>query len=281
MADKKKSLEDTIAEELNRLNLSPDEAKNVLRQLSRPERARKTFDHYNGSKKSRFMVVSDTHIGSKFYRPDIMDAAAKMAKQHDVDAIYHAGDVIEGMSGRDGHIYELQDIGVSAQMDRAVSELEKLTATGKPLYFTTGNHDEWAKTKANQGHLVGPDIEARLKGSKFLGEYTAQIALSPTVNLWLTHEGASSYALSYSGQKRINSLAGGSKPDIVFNGHIHKSLYMFYRNIHYFEAGTMQDQTPFMAMKGSPAMTGFWIAEVSHNKKGVNGLTSKFFPFYG
>ena len=269
-----------IASVLEKLALTPEEEKRVLDQLRLPERVRKTYDHYNNSRRSKYMVVSDTHIGSKFYRPDIMDAAAMVAKKEGVEAIYHAGDVIEGMSNRDGHVYELDQVGTSAQVNKAVSELEKLTAVGVPFYFTTGNHEDWAKNKANQGVMVGPTLEDKLKGSKWLGEYTAQIALSPNTTMWLTHEGSSSYALSYSGQKRINALSGGVKPDIIYNGHLHKALYMLYRNIHYHEAGTMQDQTPFMAMKGSPAMPGFWVVDVSFNRKGINEYSPKLYPFY-
>lgn len=274
------SLQQQVVAEAEKLGLTETELKRVLEQLRKPERVRRTFDNWADSKRNKFMVISDTHIGSKYYRPEIMDAAAKVAVKEVVDVVYHAGDVIEGMSNRDGHVYELQDIGVSAQINRAASELEKIVIKNIPLAFTTGNHDEWARNKANQGVEVGPVIQDKVKGTTWLGDYTAKIKLGSAADMWLTHEGASSYALSYSGQKRINGLSGGVKPSLIFNGHIHKSLYMFYRGIHYFEAGCFQDQTPFMAMKGSPAMCGFWVVDVSHNKKGVNEVSQRFYPFY-
>jgi UDP-2,3-diacylglucosamine pyrophosphatase LpxH len=181
------------------------------------------------------------------------------------------------MSNRDGHIYELETIGVSNQINQAAN---LLSASPVPLFFTTGNHDEWSKNKANQGHLVGQDLESRISHATFLGEYTANIKFSDNVTMRLTHEGATAYALSYSGQKRINALEGGTKPSIIMNGHLHKLLYMNYRNIHYFEAGTLQSQTPFMAMKGSPSMVGFWLLDVYHNKKGITQLKQTAFPYY-
>ena len=271
-------LEKAVIDQVRALDLDPDEVRTLLTQLQKPERARRSFDHFYDSKRTRIGVISDLHIGSKFFREDAFEAAVNRFNQSDIEGVYIPGDIIEGMSNRDGHIYELAQVGVSAQMDRAA---ELLRAFDKPLFYTTGNHDEWSKKKANQGHLVGPEMELRLgNGAQFLGEYTADIKLHPNVTVRLTHEGSSSYALSYSGQKRINALQGGTKPDVIFNGHIHKMLHMFYRGINYFESGTMQDQTPFMAMKGSPSHVGFWVADIQYNKKGVNKVATEMYPFY-
>jgi len=278
MVDRKKeSIEDKILAEVKRLNLTPDEASHVLKQLHKPEKVRRSFDHFYGSSSIKIGVVSDLHCGSAFFNYEAFENSIKTFTKEKVEAIYIPGDIIEGMSNRDGHIYELEKIGTTNQINHACELLKQYK---QPIFFTTGNHDEWAKNKANQGVLVGPTVENKVKGATFLGEYTARVNLSPTVEMRLTHEGASAYALSYSLQKRINALSGGDKPAIILNGHLHKAIALFYRNIYAYECATMQNQTPFMQMKGSPAMVGYYVLNIQHNKKGVNEIDTKFYPYY-
>jgi DNA polymerase II small subunit/DNA polymerase delta subunit B len=151
-------LEEVIA----KLGLGEDEAINVLRQLNRPQRKVNFVKHHWHPRHIKLGIISDTHIGSKYFNPFVFDDAVKAFTREKVDAIYHAGDVIEGMSNRDGHIYELECVGTSAQVERA-SEL--LRQFRQPLFFTTGNHDEWSRNKANQGILVGKLIEERVPNS--------------------------------------------------------------------------------------------------------------------
>ena len=267
----------TLEKKLKELGLTEQEAIDTLRQLSRPQKKVNYHKHHFHPKHIKLGIISDTHIGSKYFNYQAFEDSIQMFNREKVDAIYHAGDVIEGMSNRDGHIYELEVAGTSGQIDLAVKLLSQYK---QPLFFTTGNHDEWAKNKSNQGILVGPDIEERIKGSTFLGEYTANVELAPNVVMRLTHEGSNSYALSYSLQKRVNALEGGSKPQIIANGHIHKMIYMWYRNIHCFEAGTLLNQTPFMSMKGSPAHVGYWVLDLEFDKTGLKGIKQTARPFY-
>jgi predicted phosphodiesterase len=257
--------------------LTEQEMNLIMKQIKQPEKKINTFDHFYNEKHTKVLVMSDTHIGSKYFREDIFQDLLKIIKKEKPDAVYHSGDIIEGMSNREGHIYELSIMGTSNQATKAIELFKQIE---KPLFFTTGNHDEWSKVKSNQGYLLGQDLEKSIPNSKFLGEYTADIKFSEQVTMRLTHEGASAYALSYSGQKRVNAIEGGTKPAIIINGHIHKLLYMYYRNIHYFEAGCLQDQTPFMRMKGTPAMKGFWLLDIYHNKNGITKLRQTAYPYY-
>ena len=273
-----KKLRKKLENELARFDLTDEEAVQVLRQLKhKPRVSRNTVEHFYDSKKCKIGIISDTHIGSKYFNQKIWDDAVHVFNTEKVDAIYHPGDIIEGMSNREGHIYELEILGTTKQMDRAG---ELINLFNSPFFYITGNHDEWSKKKSDQGLEVGPELEKRLKRGKFLGEYEADVKLAPGVTMRLTHEGQTAYALSYSIQKRINALAGGTKPDIMFNGHLHKMLYMFYRNIHAFESGSTQEQTPFARMKGSPSMTGFWTCELDYSKTKLIGITPKMYPYY-
>ena len=68
---------------------------------------------------------------------------------------------------------------------------------------------------------------------------------------------------SYRMQKIIESLEGGTKPDLLAAGHFHKmDLLPSYRNVLGIQTGTMQDQTPFMVRKGLAANVGGWIIRI-------------------
>ena len=55
---------------------------------------------------------------------------------------------------------------------------------------------------------------------------------------------------------------------------------MFYRNVHFFDAGTLEAQTKFMKKIGTPAMMGYWLMDVRGGKNGVEAITPTFVPFY-
>jgi len=285
MAAKKKSdiielspLEKKILKDLRKADLTDAERKRLLKQIQTPEieRGRKVRRHYP-SRHFRVGVTSDWHVGNKNFRYDVFEDSVKIFNKEKVDEIYHPGDIIEGMSNRDGHIYELAIPGVSGQLDRAVDLLNQYK---QPITGVLGNHDLWAMKKGNQGMDIAGELERRVKNLSMIGHLYGDIQVNPNTTIRLSHEGASSYALSYSMQKRINSLSGGDKPSVIFNGHLHKALYMFYRNIHAVEAGTLEDQTEFMKMKGSPSHVGFWICDIHYNRNGVTKFSPTFYPYF-
>jgi DNA polymerase II small subunit/DNA polymerase delta subunit B len=81
-------------------------------------------------------------------------------------------------------------------------------------------------------------------------------------------------------QKYINSIQGGTKPNIICAGHLHSSYYLPYRNIHAIGSGCFQWQTNWMRSKGMQAVVGGWIVEVKHNKGEVISIKPQFTQFY-
>jgi hypothetical protein len=86
---------------------------------------------------------------------------------------------------------------------------------------------------------------------------------------------------SYKPQKIIESLSGGTKPNILATGHFHKAEYLFYRNVHSLQTGTFQAQTPFMQTKGLSAHISGWLLDIYTKKDGsIDRIDTKFFPYY-
>lgn len=271
MTEDEKELYKTIKQS----GLSKEELKYYLKQLKRAKIDGRTYTL--GKSNVKFGIISDTHIGSKYYDSDMMTYASRVFKKEQIDFVVHAGDIIDGMyPNRGGQIYELDEIGIDNQINRAIKELRKIK---QPLYFITGNHDFTAKRIA--GVIVGNRVEDKVKNAKFLGEDYGRLILKSGVTIDLVHPyDGTSYAISYKTQKRADALEGGRKPNIMIVGNYHKSEYLFYRNIHIFQPGTFQSQTPFMRGKGISVHKGFWILELTSKGKTITSLKQTFYPIY-
>ncbi|TRZ49329.1 MAG: hypothetical protein D4S01_08880 [Dehalococcoidia bacterium] len=260
---------------IKKANLSEAEIRALLRQ--------KTHQKFSGSykvgtDKVKYAAISDTHIGNKSFDPEFMDFAIKTINKEKVDFVTHAGDICDGLyTSRPGHVFELDDIGGDVQVKHASEILSQFKA---PLYFITGNHCHNTFFK-NAGFDIGKQIAEKVKGSEYLGNGEGFIDLKYGHKIELMHpDGGTAYALSYRPQKIVESLEGGTKPKILHIGHFHKANYMYYRNIHVFQDGTMCRQTPFMRGKNIPAHVGFWIIDASFDRKGISDISPKFYPGY-
>ena len=271
----------SLEKELAKYNLTPTEFRQVMKGLNKPSTNHKYEKKLPiTTKRTKYMMISDTHIGHKNFREDAWEDVVKMSKY--VEFITFSGDILEGMSGRDGHIYELDYIGATAQMDKAVELLDQISC---PIYgiTATDSHDGWFSTKGNTGFEVGPELDRRVKNFEFVGYDVADVTFANGMRHRMVHPGGgTAYAISYKMQKYINSITGGDKPHVMQQGHYHKLEYLFYRNIHGFDSGCLQDQTIFMQKKGTPAMVGYIINDVVFNKQKneVDRLRPEFRVFY-
>jgi DNA polymerase II small subunit/DNA polymerase delta subunit B len=253
------------------------ELKALLDESFRPQ---SLSTEYNFSGESiKIGVLSDPHIGSKYTDESRVTAALEEMKRQGVKLVVMPGDLTEGMSGRDGHIYELKHIGYQAQRDAVVRLIEPFT---KHMSFKmiSGNHDLWFAQKANMGALIVKDICDILDNCEYIGEHEGTVWINGVdVRLWHGGDGAS-YALSYRSQKIIESLSGGEKPGILITGHDHKQGYFFIRNIHAFSGGCIQSQSQWMRGKKIAAHCGFWILEPTIKDAEIKRMKSEFIPFY-
>ena len=140
--------------------------------------------------------------------------------------------------------------------------------------FFTGNC--WYKQKGDIGLVVGEELQNALPNYHHLGEWEGTLPVSG-VKIMLFHANdGTAYANSYKGQKLVESL-DQEKPQLIFEGHYHKSLYQYVRRIHQWESGTICGQTGWMRGKKIQAHVGFWRIEVEHVKGKVIGVESKWY----
>lgn len=244
----------------------------------------KSHDYRIGRSHVKYLLFGDTHMGNKNYDSDLMTHAAKQARKESVDFAIHTGDIMDGWyQNRPQSLFEQDAIGLDQQFQKTVKELGKLGDI--PLYFITGNH-EFNTFMRGAGIEVGPYLEKELnsRGMKtvFLGNAEGDIVLRSGAVLKTMHpDGGSSYAISYKSQKLVESLESGKKPNVLHIGHFHKAEYIFYRNIHVFQTGTLMGQTKFMRGKQLAAHKGFWIVDLYTRKGGqVDKIVPTFYPSY-
>jgi predicted phosphodiesterase len=229
---------------------------------------RKEYEHSVGSSNQyTFMVLSDSHMGSMNEQTSFLHYLYDYAVSRGINTVYHCGDISEGWKrSRPDHQFSLHAISFDEQLDHIVSAYPK--RDGIMTYFITGNHDHFHIQ--NGGANIGKAIEAQRKDMKYLGINTAVIKLGDNAKMELFHpQDGSSYALSYGGQKYLDSLNGGDKPNIIFVGHHHKSLYFLYRNVHYFEVPSTHSQSDWEKGKRIQNTSGAWIVTVEVDSLGT------------
>lgn len=243
-------------------------------------KAEKFYDGY----RFRFGAVSDTHLGSKYYRPEILNALYDNFAKHGITTVFHGGNYIEGeRHDRTGLVAH----GLQGQIDYFVNNYPQ--REGITTYFVAGDdHEGWYQQD------VGIDIgrftqnEAEKQGRTDLvnlGYMEADIAIRTPKGkcmIRLLHAGGgSAYAISYSPQKLVESYEGGEKPAVLLIGHYHKAEYIFYRNVHCLQLGTTKSQDTFMRKKRLAAHLGGWRVEMILGPDGtVREFTQSWLPFF-
>jgi len=261
-------------------SLSPAELKVIVQGLRGGKKKVAVHKHDFGKKRIRFGYFSDPHIGAKEFDWKLWETMVVYFKQNGITTVYSPGDIVEGMSNRPGQIYDLEAIGFRAQVALAAKAMTMLH--GIDVYSILGNHDLFFKDKSGCDASVGESLQDKCPNYHHLGDWEADIVLGKDVRMKLYHANdGTAYATSYKLQKLIESFQGGDKPAIVLSGHYHKALYMFSRNVHGFECGTMCGQTQWMRGKKIPAHKGFGVIDITvADKGGIETLNHTFFPAY-
>lgn len=222
--------------------------------------------NWRGEKVIRFGSISDVHMCSKWQQLTFLNHAYDTYAAEGIKTVYNSGDLTEGYKMRKGHEHEVFKHGADDQAKYVVDNYPK--RDGIITEFVTGNHD--TSHIKNGGVDIGKMIARDRPDMKYLGKLNAVVNITPNCNIEINHPlDGSAYALSYAIQKYIDAMPGGSKPNILLNGHHHKAMYLPYRNIHAYECGAIQAQTPWMRGMRIAATVGFWIIEVHVDEDGT------------
>jgi DNA polymerase II small subunit/DNA polymerase delta subunit B len=226
----------------------------------------------------RIGIVSDTHLCSVQEKLNELHTFYGIMKKEGITDVVNAGDVVCGWGIYKGQENEVHTFGARNQANYVIEHYPKVK--GVTTHFITGNHDQswWNRSGVDIGELVS----AKREDMVYLGQYEGNINFGGVKVRLLHPDGGGAYAISYSMQKRIESMVPGNKPDVYIEGHDHTMAYLFMRNVHGIRAGCFEGQTSFLLRKGKQPQVGGWTAEIRtgrDKKKTVLSLRATWIPF--
>lgn len=225
-----------------------------------------------------FGLMGDPQLNSKYSQITYLHQYYDICEDREITDVYNTGDVDEGEQMRMGHQYECYNQGGDDHLKEIVKNYP--SRNGMTTHFITGNHD--ASIYKRCGIDLGKAIAKERPDMDYLGRDCARVEFTPHCILELRHPwDGTAYALSYKIQKMVEGMESDSKPNILAVGHYHKLEYLFYRNIHCFQTGCFQMQTPFTRGKGISVHLGGWIVTVEVDEKGyIQRIVPEMIPFY-
>lgn len=211
----------------------------------------------------KLLLISDTHLASKYDRLDILRYLYEEADRKEVNYVLHSGDLVDGKSTRPDHIYNLKETSYEGQRDYVIDNYPK---SDIPTYICSGNHDYmWIK---ECGSDIVKDICKRRGDLIYLGSDCEDLQIGK-IKIRLYHGArGSSYAKSYKLQKYLDSIPSEELPNLLQTGHIHQAFYMKQGKTHCFQTSCLQDLTPFERSMGFSNDKSVWWLDVYTDDKG-------------
>lgn len=244
-------------------------------KLKKPIQNNDIYELPNNMEHLKLLLISDTHLCSKYDRLDILRYLYDKAEDKGIKYILHSGDFTDGKSNRPEHIYELKELSYDGQIDYCVEKYP--TFSGK-TYVISGNHDNWWYKSI--GSEIVKSIANRRDDIIYLGSDVADMKIGK-LKIRLFHgNGGNSYAKSYKIQKYLDAIPLNEKPDILQTGHIHQAFYYKQDNTHCLQTGCLEDLTPFARSQGFSGYKSCWWLDIDFDDKGnIYSITPKLETF--
>ena len=233
----------------------------VVRKV--PPKHEDVYQIPNNLEHLKLLLISDTHLGSKYDRIDILRYLYDKAEDKGIQHILHSGDFTDGRSTRPEQVYELKEPSYEGQVDYCV---EKYPSFSGKTYIIQGNHDDWWYKSA--GSEIVTTIAKQREDMIYLGADIADLRIG-NLKIRLFHgSGGGAYAKSYKLQKYLDTIPVQERPDILQTGHIHQSFYMKQDKTHCFQTSCLEDQTPYCRSMGLSNDKSCWWVDVDFDDKG-------------
>ena len=208
--------------------------------LKTPKKQEDVYELPNNLEHLKLLLISDTHLASKYDRLDILRYLYAKADELGIKHVLHSGDFTDGRSNRPEQVYELREASYEGQVDYCVDKYP--TFDGK-TYAISGNHDDWWYKAV--GSEIVKSIARRRDDIVYLGPDVADLKIG-SLKIRLFHgSGGGAYAKSYKLQKYLDTIPLAERPDILQTGHIHQSFYMKQDKTHCFQTSCLEDLTPY------------------------------------
>lgn len=229
----------------------------------KPFKQNEIYQIPNDLDRLKILMISDTHLGSKYDRLDILNYLYDEARKKKINYILHSGDLTDGRSNRDEQVYQLKKLSYTDQRDYVIENYPKVDI---PTYFIAGNHDLWWVKQC--GADICKDIANNRDDLHYLGSDCEDLKIGK-LRIRLYHgKGGNSYAKSYKLQKYLDSIPTEERPHILQTGHTHQAFYLKQGNTHCFQTSCLQDLTPFERSMGFNNDKSCWWVDVIFDNRG-------------
>jgi len=271
----------------NRLNVTDNELVGIIDMLQQYGReieiidinnelvVRKTFQKRKNYEvkpskeeltKKEFLVISDTHYGSIWCQPSMVNTAVYEAYNRGITDVFHVGDITDGDYSRirPNHVHEVFLYGATGQMEYVVKNLPKYK--GIKYHAIAGSHDQ--THLFNYGMVLGEEIAKRRPDFEYLGQDRAFYYFD-NCKMEIFHPGGgTSRILSSKPQNGIDQIPSNTKPKISLRGHYHKIYIGSIRNILTLLCGCNVDQSSFMMKNEIPNLMCNYFVSIWYDKNG-------------
>jgi len=212
-------------------------------------------------------IVSDMHFGSKHAKPEALAEFYNICyNEYGITTFLNAGDWCDG-NGRvyKGQAYQLRDFGFDAQLGRLAEEYPCIP--GCITYGIEGNHDQsWFI--ADGIHMM-KRVQIERPDLVWMGDYHASLLINDTRVYMIHPAGGQPYALSYRGQRLLESIEADLVPDMFLIGHLHSFVNFRMRGTEVFQLLSFMGHNDLSRRKGWENQVGGLIVNMKAFANGV------------
>ena len=239
----------------------------IIRKKSyKPNREKEVKPPMEELHKMTFGVISDTHYGSIYSQPSMVNTFVYEAYNRGIKLIYHGGDICDGDYARKRpiHPYEVHEWGPSGQLYYVAKTLPKYP--GLVYRGITASHDQ--THLFNYGFNFGEKLAEMRSDFIFLGQDRAFDKID-NCTIELFHPGGgTSRILSTKPQNKLDQVPPTQRVDLSLWGHYHKNYNAYYANEHIILLPCNVDTSSFMMKNQIPNLMGDYFITIYYDDDG-------------
>ena len=237
-----------------------------------PERVKTPYVMPLDKSHVKIALLGDTHLASKYDDLYSLNKAYDLADIKQVDAVFHSGDLVDGLVSVPDYQKELKEDTYYGQLEYVIDRYPKYN--GK-TFAVSGNHDDyWYRLT---GKEIIKDVADRRDDIEYLGSSRRIVEINGLrINVLhgkFVRENRIGDIYSY-----IDNIPDDKKPDIVHSGHYHTGDIIDYNGVKMFRSGSFMKETPRDIRKGHHRDNSTYfvdvyydddgnVAEITHEKK--------------
>ena len=231
----------------------------------------------NGSDEFKFILISDTRLGSKYQQLSILNDIYIKGYDMGYNNVILCGNISEGLySLNDPYADTIFLDDTMRQTDYIINNYPQLDSM--KTYFILGKQDE-KHLKTNKIN-IGKRISQSRSDMIYLGCNSCNIELYNTKIMLFSPKLSKTYTVSYRPQQQIDSFRSEDKPDVLFYGGLLQMEKFTYRNVVVISVPSVCATTKEMNDKRFSNTVGAWYVTIKTDKKGFLKTIKAFDSVY-